>query len=189
MPDPMRPSLVEIESTAVSRLDQDGAVAAAFEQYHAELYNFLRRSTRDEAAAEDLLQEAFLRLTREVDAGRTPEHLRGWLYRVASNLAISRGRRRMTVVDWMSRYGRHTTEEVVASPESAVLARERSADIEAALGILPAEARTALLLSAEGFSGEEIAAVIGRSHGATRTLLTRARVRVRLELEGHGDVR
>ena len=95
----------------------------------------------------------------------------------------------MTVVDWMSRYGRHSTEEVVASPESTVLARERSSDIETALATLPAEARTALLLSAEGFSGEEIAAVIGRSHGATRTLLSRARVRVRLELEGHGDVR
>ena len=46
-----------------------------------------------------------------------------------------------------------------------------------------------LLLSAEGFSGEEIADTIGRSHSATRTLLSRARVRVRLDLEQHGDDR
>jgi DNA-directed RNA polymerase specialized sigma24 family protein len=53
---------------------------------------------------------------------------------------------------------------------------------------LATDARTALLLSADGFSGEEIAAAIGRSHAATRTLLTRARIRVRLALEDAGGV-
>ena len=43
--------------------------------------------------AEDLLQEAFLRLTREVRADRTPDNVRAWLYRVGANLAVSRGRR------------------------------------------------------------------------------------------------
>ena len=190
MPDPMRPSLVEVEVAAVTDpLDQYDAVTTAFELYHAELYNFLRRSTRDEGAAEDLLQETYLRLTREVDAGRTPEQIRGWLYRVASNLAISRGRRLRTAFDWMSRYGRRAVEDDVESPESGLLARERSSAIDAVLATLPAEARTALLLSADGFSGEEIAAAIGRSNGATRTLLCRTRVRVRLQLEQGGDVR
>jgi RNA polymerase sigma-70 factor (ECF subfamily) len=190
MSDPMRPSLVEVEAAApATPLGHYGAVSVAFESYHAELYNFLRRSTRDEGAAEDLLQEAYLRLTREVDAGRTPEHVRGWLYRVASNLAISRGRRRVTAFEWMSRYGRGSMGDDVDSPESGLLARERTSAIDAVLATLPAEARTALLLSADGFSGEEIAAAIGRSHGATRTLLSRTRVRVRLELEQRGDVR
>jgi RNA polymerase sigma-70 factor (ECF subfamily) len=188
----MRPRLVEVDvdvAAVTIPVDQYGAVSAAFESYHAELYNFLRRSTRDEAAAEDLLQEAYLRLTREVDAGRTPEHVRGWLYRVASNLAISRGRRRTTAFEWMGRYGRHSLGDDVASPEAGMLARERTSAIDAVLATLPAEARTALLLSADGFSGEEIAVAIGRSHGATRTLLSRTRVRVRLELEQRGDVR
>jgi RNA polymerase sigma-70 factor (ECF subfamily) len=189
MSDPMRPSLVEVEVATTPTLGRYGAVAAAFESYHAELYNFLRRSTRDEGAAEDLLQEAYLRLTREVDAGRTPEHVRGWLYRVAANLAISRGRRRTTAFEWMSRYGRQSTGADVASPEADLIARERVSAIDAVLAMLPAEARTALLLSADGFGGEEIAAAIGRSHGATRTLLSRTRVRVRLELERRGDVR
>lgn len=190
MPDPMRPRLVEVDVVATSsQLDHYGVVTSAFETYHAELYSFLRRSTRDEGAAEDLLQEAFLRLTREVEAGRTPEHIRGWLYRVASNLAISRGRRRMTAFDWMNRYGRTEQGDDVESPESGLLARERSSAIDTALATLPTDARTALLLSADGFSGEEIAATIGRSHAATRTLISRARVRVRLELERTGDVR
>jgi len=186
----MRPTLIEVEADATTApLGLYGAVTVAFESYHAELYNFLRRSTRDDAAAEDLLQEAYLRLTREVDAGRTPEHVRGWLYRVASNLAISRGRRRMTAFDWMSRYGRQSVGDDVPSPEARLLARERTSALEAVLATLPAEARTALLLSADGFSGEEIAAAIGRSHAAARTLLSRSRVRVRLELERQGDVR
>src|SRR3954454_21408976 len=126
MPDPMRPRLVEVEAAATAApLGHFGAVSTAFEAYHAELYNFLRRSTRDEDAAEDLLQEAFLRLTREVDAGRTPEHVRGWLYRVPSTLVISRGRRRTTAFAWIGRYGRESVGEDVDSPEAGVLARER----------------------------------------------------------------
>jgi len=189
MPDLMRPSLVEVEgAAATSPFDGHATVIAAFESYHAELYNFLRRSTRDEDAAEDLLQESYLRLTREVGSGRTPENVRAWLYRVASNLAISRGRRRTTAFAWMSRYGRNA-EDPIESPESVVLGRERTSALDAALAVLPADARTALLLSAEGFSGAEIAEAIGRSHGATRTLLTRARVRMRSELEQRGDAR
>jgi RNA polymerase sigma-70 factor, ECF subfamily len=189
MPDPQRPDLVDVDVvSATTRPSQYGAVASAFEAYHAELYSFLRRSTRDERAAEDLLQETFLRLTREVDAGRTPEHLRGWLYRVASNLAVSRGRRYTTAFAWMNQHGRESIGGAVDSPEVHVLARERRSGLDAVLATLPAEARTALLLSADGFTGEEIAAAIGRSHGATRTLLSRARVRVRHALEQAGDV-
>ena len=134
---------------------------------------------------EDLLQEAYLRLTREVALGRAPDNMRAWLYRVASNLAISRGRRRRTAVAWMSRYGR-TGDRAEESTESVVLGRVRTPGLDAAMAALPPDARTALLLSAEGFSGEEIAEAIGRSHAATRTMLSRARVRVRLDLERHG---
>jgi RNA polymerase sigma factor (sigma-70 family) len=184
----MRPDLVEVEAASTTPFDSHSAVIAAFEAYHAEVYNFLCRSTRDESVAEDLTQEAYLRLTKEVGAGRTPENMRAWLYRVASNLAISRGRRRTTVFAWMSRYGQSAL-DVAESPESVVLGRVRYAALDAAMAALSADARIALLLSAEGFSGEEIADTIGRSHGATRTLMSRARVRVRLDLEQHGDDR
>lgn len=192
MPDPVRPERVDIDVDvdvvhATMHVDGYEVVASAFEAYHAELFNFLRRSTREERAAEDLLQETYLRLTREVDAGRTPEHIRAWLYRVATNLAVSRGRRRTTAFAWMNQHGRQALFGHVESPESDVLAREGRSTLDAVLATLPADARTALLLSADGFSGEEIAAAIGRSHGATRTLLSRARVQVRLALEHDGS--
>jgi len=159
-------------------------VDAAFATYRAELFAFLRRSTRDDEAAEDLVQEAYLRLTREVDAGRVPDHVRGWLYRVATNLATSRARRRRTVVEWMARHGRQLAEATVGSAEHDVMARERSATLDQALASLSADARLGLLMSAEGFSGREIASALGRTDMATRTMLSRARVRIRLQLEG-----
>ncbi|HEX6869294.1 MAG TPA: sigma-70 family RNA polymerase sigma factor [Candidatus Limnocylindrales bacterium] len=172
-----------VGSATTSPVDRHAVINAAFTSHHSELYNFLRRSTRDEAAAEDLLQEVYLRLTREVEAGRIPDHVRGWLYRVAANLATSRARRRTTASEWMSRYGRLTASATAASPEADVMARERSSSLEQAMAALPADARMALLMSAEGFSGQEIADAIGKTNMATRTLLSRARVRVRLMLE------
>lgn len=183
MTDGLGPDLIEVETIAIDAVDRQGVITAAFESFHAELYNFLRRSTRDAETAEDLLQDTFLRLTREIEAGRTPVHLRGWLYRVAANLAISRGRRHTTALRWLQRQDRASLSGVVDSPEHHALGREWTSTVEAALGTLPPDGRTALLLSAEGFTGEEIAAAIGRTHAATRALLTRTRVRVRLELE------
>jgi DNA-directed RNA polymerase specialized sigma24 family protein len=68
------------------------AVAGAYSAYHAEVAAYVRRLTREAEVAEDLAQETFLRLQREMQRGRTPTNPRAWLYRVAGNLAMSRGR-------------------------------------------------------------------------------------------------
>jgi RNA polymerase sigma factor (sigma-70 family) len=167
--------------------DRSATILDAFETYHAELYSFLRRLTRDDAAAEDLLQETYLRLTTEASSGRSPDHVRSWLYRVASNLAISRGRRRATVVEWLRRHGGDAARMSAASPETHVVDQERRSALDRALRTIPVDARTALLMSTQGFSGEEIAAAIGRSHLATRALMARARVRLRGQLEQEAE--
>lgn len=168
-------------------VDRNALTTAAFESYHGELYGFLRRGTRDPEAAEDLLQDAYLQLSREISAGRAPDNIRAWLYRVAANLIVSRARRRKTVVDWLLRQGRGSAghEE---GPETGALQRERSRELDDALGAVSKDARTALLLASEGFSGEEIAEAIGRTPSATRTMMSRARVRVRIELENREAV-
>ena len=171
------PTLDEFDGSMVRQLPRgpDGFVVSMYEAHHAEVYAFLVRSTRDPSAAEDLLQETFLRLTTEARAGRAPEQVRAWLFRVASNLAISRARRHATANTYMGRYGQAEHDGMVMdSPEASALRRERND--------LPADARVALMLSAHGFRGEEIADTIGRSHGATRSMLLRARLRVRDEL-------
>lgn len=185
------PALEQFDGSTLRQLPRgpDGFVASTYDAHHAEVYAFLVRSTRDPSTAEDLLQETFLRLTTEARAGRAPDQVRAWLFRVASNLAISRARRQSTANTWMGRYGQSEHDGMVMdSPESAAIRRERTETLERALGDLPDEARVALLLAAHGFKGEEIAETIGRSHGATRSMLMRARLRVRDELVAE-DVR
>jgi len=162
----------------------DAVVVAAWTDHHEELYGFLVRTTRDPEMAADLLCEAFLRLTREVRAERTPDNVRAWLYRVAGNLAVSRGRRIAAGLRWLTRtMAAGRTAAVDDPPEIHVLAQEGRAELVGTLDDLSPDARAALLLSAEGFSGAEIADAIGRSEAATRTLLCRTRLHVRNRLE------
>ena len=160
-------------------------VAAIYDSHQRELFTFAIRACRDHEAAEDLVHEAFIRLIVEVDAGRTPRNVRAWLYRVTANLVASR-HRHATVA------GRHlgagTTGDENAGPEPAYLDQERQANIDAALGELEEDARTALLMAASGFNGMEIAEAIGRSANATRTLMCRSRLQLRHRLESNGSL-
>ena len=168
----------------------DAVVVAAWTDHHAEVFAFLVRTARDPEVAEDLLQEAYLRLTREVRAGRTPDNIRAWLYRVGANLAVSRGRRISAALRAVVRLGNApAATRAEDAPEAGYLQREGRAALVGVLADLDPGARAALLLSSEGFSGHEIAAAIGRSEAATRTLLCRTRMRVRSRLESAEAVR
>ena len=160
------------------------ATAQAYERHAGEIHGFLFRIVRDPEAAADLAADAFTKLLIEERAGRTPVEVRPWLYRVAANLAASRGRRIQTSIRRSLRLQREQVEEHAPSPERAVLDRERNTDLWDALGNVSAAERTALLLAAQGYDGETIAAMIGRSEGATRTMMCRARRRLRVVLAG-----
>jgi DNA-directed RNA polymerase specialized sigma24 family protein len=77
--------------------------------------------------------------------------------------------------------------DTAPSTEATYLARERAAALDRVLGTLDRDARVALLLSAQGVPGAEIAAAIGRSPNATRTLMCRARLRLRTALGAEGE--
>jgi RNA polymerase sigma factor (sigma-70 family) len=145
-------------------------------QYRSEILAFLIPMTRDPEIAEDVLQETFIRLIREARAGRMPDNVRAWLYRVAANFAISRGRR---VATWLRLVPRLLDRDEPPRPEAEFLQHERDAELHAALGRLRSDERAALLLAAQGFNGHEIATAIGRSEPATRTLLYRSRIDLR----------
>jgi RNA polymerase sigma-70 factor (ECF subfamily) len=147
-----------------------------FERHHDELCRAALRVCRDPETAEDLVQEALLRLMVEVDSKGSPDNVRAWLHRVVTNLALSLGRR--TTVS--RRYaGALVCRDEPATPEAVVLDHEASLALATALGTLPEAARTALLLAASGYPGAEIAAAIGRSDTATRTMMSRARLKLR----------
>jgi RNA polymerase sigma-70 factor (ECF subfamily) len=172
---------VEIQPRVADHAAVVDIVSAAYDVYERALYAFALGITHSGTAAEDLVQESFLRLVREVGAGRAPDNVRAWLYRVCANLAASRGRRATIATRYLPFL---VSRDVGETPEARHLRLELGAELTAALTDLSPDERTCLLLSAGGFRGLEIADVIGRTHGATRTLLTRTRLKVQARLSG-----
>jgi RNA polymerase sigma-70 factor (ECF subfamily) len=171
-----------VGGTRPGDVDVRTLVTQAYDAFEREIHAFALHATRDPEAAADVTQEAFLRLMREVSERERPENVRAWLYRVATNLVVNRARR-ATVADRWRRIVAGP-ERVVDSPERSLLDRERDATVRAALAEMSKDARTGLLLAANGFSGREIADALGRTELATRSLLCRARTQLRGRLEG-----
>jgi RNA polymerase sigma-70 factor (ECF subfamily) len=153
---------------------------AAYSDHGRALRRFVRSLVPDDETADDIVQEAFLRLVHEIRTNGGPLDARPWLYRVAGNLARSRTRRARIAERWNHLFA---PRGAAPSPDEAAIRREEHERIEHALRRLPTEARTAFLLSVEGFGGQEIADILGRSHGATRTILWRARLALREALD------
>src|SRR5947207_10629777 len=136
------------------RLDFNRLVETAFAVHGPPLRRRLLALTRDPATADDLTQEAFVRLSLEVRAGRVPDNLGAWLHRVGGNLVASGGRH-AAVVD--RRQGDLPRPGVAASPESASIAAEEALAVRHALAALRPLDQRALLLAAHGYRGPEIA--------------------------------
>ncbi len=161
--------------------DVGALVLAIYDAHHRELANFVRAIERDRDTADDIVSESFVRLIEEIRRGRTPDQPRAWLHRVAANFAIDRARRRTVVSRVLGRLVDHRTEP---PPDDEVLRGETRREVREAISHPPADARTALLLAAHGFSGRDIAEALGRSELATRSLMCRARLRLREQLGG-----
>ncbi len=165
---------IELEHVVVGWNPQH--VLDLWDDLSPDLLGYATAIARDPAAAEDLVQESFLRLLREHRRGTPPADPRAWVFRVCTNLVRSRFRR-LVVAD------RHrsalVSSEVGESPEATVVRSEGDRELRAALARLPLDVRAALMLSAEGFTGREIARTIGKSEGATRNILWRGRLELR----------
>ena len=176
------PSLAPVDSRSVVAANAE-IVMRAFEEHSAKLTSFAYAMTRDRDVAEDLVQETFLRFVKELNADRAPDNVPAWLFRVCANLATSRGRR-VTVAQRFLRSVRSLPDEAPADVET--LRRETNSALLAALSTLAPEARAALLMASQGFSGREIAEAIGKSEMATRTMMFRAREKLRVHLVREG---
>jgi len=163
---------------------QRRVVESAYAEHHARLEGRLRAATHDPGTAEDIAHEAFVRLARQVDAGLVPADCGAWLYRVAMNLVASRGRHQQ-VVD--RRAACLPIAAAADDPEDAAVARELGADVRDALAELRPSERRAVLLASAGYGASDIGSSLERSAGATRTLLCRARAKVRSRLTVAGS--
>ena len=158
-------------------------VEAAFDAHAGRLKAFALAAVRDADAADDLVQDTFLRYVKQVREAGEPDNVGGWLHRVCANLIVSRGRRQTVAVRKASFL---VDSSVGASPEEHAIRADDSTRLRTALDTLPPDARVALLMAAAGFSSVEIGDAIGRSANATSTYICRARIRLREILSGAG---
>lgn len=154
-------------------------VADAFDAHESSIFGLLLAVAGDREIAADATQEAFLRLLAEVRRGRFPDRPGAWLYRTGVNIVISGARRNAVARRFAPRL---LSRDGGSNPEAAALEHERSSAMREVLRTLAPVERAALVMAAQGVTGEEIAASLGKTHGATRTLLSRARMRLRAGL-------
>ena len=162
---------------------------AIYEEYAPFVYNLAYRYTGNRAEAEDLTQEAMVRVFRFLDSFKGGA-FRSWLYRIVTNLFLTRLRRER-------RLPRQSLERVLSNGEVLEEALpDRSEDpaeiveqtgiqdhVQSALGALPENYRTALVLrDVEGLTPEEIAAALDIPIGTVRSRISRGRDLFKTEL-------
>ena len=138
---------------------------AALAQYGNTVYRLAFAYTRNRADADDVFQEVFLRYFRRAPAFETEEHRKAWLLRVTINRAKS----------CLSKMLHEPQETADAAPFSA----PESLELHEALLRLAPKYRTVIhLFYYEGYTAEEIGALLHRKPSTVRTQLTRARSRL-----------
>ncbi len=168
--------------------------AASFEvllrRYRLPLVGYFRRMVRDEALAEDLAQEVFLRVYKSRERYQPDARFTTWLYRIATNLALNTIRDRRDEVSGSADNnddGGGILERFVdpgPSVEQRLLQRDRERLIRQSVETLPDNQRTAVILHKyQEVDYRQIAGILSVSESAVKSLLFRAYEELRIRLE------
>jgi RNA polymerase sigma-70 factor (ECF subfamily) len=163
------------------------------EKYHRPMIHFLYRMVGNQAVAEELAQEVFLRVYRARSSYRAEARFTTWLYRIATNLAVNQAR------DTRHERAAHTVyldqpdPETGTTPDLAddeptveqrLLRDERMAAIRRHVMALPERQRMAVLMHKyQGMDYRQIGEVLKLSESATKSLLFRAYQTLREKLK------
>lgn len=158
----------------------ESLVVALFEQFRTGLVRYTLSLGLSVQDGEEITQEVFLALFQHLQLGKCRRNLRGWIFRVAHNLALKRRYAKQRL------HGETARERIVAegqldsspNPEEQVLSAQRQTRLLAALNTLPEQDRACLRLRAEGLRYREIARVLGISLGSVSVSLTRSLARL-----------
>ncbi len=150
-----------------------GRLGELFERHHRRLYLYCRRLSGDAAAAEDLVQEIFMRLLRYRESYRPDAEFAPWLYTLARHACLDHLRRAPAGMVSDTDLGEPASPAPGAEADAA--GREAARLLQRAFRRLPDKERELLVLARlEGRRYQEIAAVLGCSVGAVKVRVHRA---------------
>ncbi|HEY1253158.1 MAG TPA: sigma-70 family RNA polymerase sigma factor [Terracidiphilus sp.] len=162
----------------------EAAFSYLAEKYHRPIIHFLFRMVRNQAIAEELAQEVFLRVYRSRASYRAEAKFSTWLYRIATNLAVNHARDTKNERAGQNVYLDSPDEETGTTPdvadggpsaEQSLLRQERMKAIRAHVMALPERQRMAVLMHKyQGLDYREIGEVLKLSESAVKSLLFRA---------------
>jgi RNA polymerase sigma-70 factor (ECF subfamily) len=159
---------------ASCRLEEE--VVDLFGQLRAPLLRYVAGIGLPLQDGEEIVQEAFLALFQHLRQEKSRANLRGWVFRVAHNLALKRRTR------LHSAEAGAALEDLAAdpgpNPEFLAASRQTQARLRAVVRALPEQERQCLVLRAEGLRYREIAQVLDMSLGAVSISLTRSLARL-----------
>jgi RNA polymerase sigma-70 factor (ECF subfamily) len=159
-------------------------LAVLVERHHSPLLGYLYRMTGgDRLLAEDLVQEAFLRVLRSIGQYQYGRPFKPWLYAIATNLARDHYKRAETRYT-LSETGEEPAGGRAVGPEERVLADEQARQVAAAVMALPTHQReTVVLRYYQSLSLSEIADALGVPLGTVKSRLHLGLRRLRAALE------
>ena len=147
-------------------------VAQIFGEYRVEIYRYAVSLGLDPGLAQEITQDAFLRLYVELEKGVSIGNERAWLFRTAHNLGVNVRLKNIRVEPLFGIENQIV--DPVANPEQRLLETEKRRRLRQAIGSLSAQQRQCLHLRAEGLRYREIASVIGIKTSTVSEFLRRA---------------
>lgn len=169
---------------ALIRRGADGderALEEIYSRFKRPLFNLACRYTGNLSAAEDVLQEVFLKAFSRLGEVNNPATFSGWLYRITINASLSHLR--------SSRHERREAvplgamEGMLAAPGDPEGQGDMRRPLEDAIRSLPRRLKSVFLLhDVQGFKHEEISAMLGCSVGTSKSHLFKARLKLRSHL-------
>jgi RNA polymerase sigma-70 factor (ECF subfamily) len=165
--------LVRTGQAGPSRLEDE--VTGFYDEFRVPVLRYLYSLRIPADDGEEIVQEVFLALFRHLRDGKPRSNLRGWIFRVAHNLALKNRLARM----------RHCETEATAehadpglNPEQLAAGRQRQARLVSVVRAMPEQDQYCLSLRAEGFRYREIAEIVGISLGSVANALERSLARL-----------
>jgi RNA polymerase sigma-70 factor (ECF subfamily) len=185
---------LEALDTRLARLARKGdqrAFAEIVGMYKDKLYHLAYRMTGSRQEAEDVVQDAFLRVFRSLDRYDEHQKFSTWIYRIATNLCIDRLRKRRSVYSLDAESADHEGLDGYAmlpgderTPESELILSETQRIVQEAIDTLPAKYKGVMVLRyLQDLSLQEISDVLGMPVTTIKTRVHRGREYLRKKLE------